>query len=106
LIEFLPYVLQALIPVSVGVVAAFKYRQKGEQGIAFMSAAFFISAIPALVNLALGGPYLYPRLAQQGYSSAEMGTVSLYLFATSIIFETASAIIFLIGLFRLTRKLK
>ena len=95
-----------MIPVSVGLVAAFKYRQKGEQGVALMSAAFFISAVPALVNLALGGPYLYQQLSEQGYTSTEMGTVSLYLFAMSIIFETASAIIFLVGLFRLTRKLK
>lgn len=71
-----------------------------------MSAAFFISAVPALVNLALGGPYFIPRLAEQGYTATEIGTVTFYLFAMSIIFETASAIIFLVGLFRLTRKLK
>ena len=103
LLEFLPDILHVLIPGLVGLVAAFKYKQKKELGLALMNAAFFISTLPAIVNLALGGPYLAPRLTEQGYTVVEIGMINLYLFAMSIAFETVSAILFVVGLFRLTR---
>jgi hypothetical protein len=50
-IEFVPYIIQLLIPLTVGLVAAFLFRQKKE--LALVSAAFIVSAIPAIVSLAL-----------------------------------------------------
>jgi len=103
LIEFLPDILHILILGLVGLVAAFKYKQKKELGLALMSAAFFISTIPAIANLVLGGPYLAPRLIEQGYTVVEIGMIDLYLFVMSIVIETVSAILFVVGLIRLTK---
>jgi len=103
MIEFVPYIIQILIPLAMGLVAAFLFRQKKELGLALMSAAFFVSAIPAVVNLGLGGPYLALRLHEQGYTAVEIGMSNLYLFAVSVSFEIVSAVLFVVGLFRLSR---
>jgi len=103
MIEFVPYIVQILIPLAVGLVAAFLFRQKKALGLALMSVAFFVSAIPAIVSLALGGPFLTQRLHEQGYTAVEIGMFTLYLFAGSVAFEIVSAVLFVVGLFKLTK---
>lgn len=103
MIEFLPHIIQILIPLALSLVAAYVFRRKKELGFALMSAAFFISAIPAIVNLALGGPHLALKLHEQGYTAVEIGMFNLYLFIVSAAFEVVAAVLFVVGLFRLSR---
>lgn len=103
MIEFIPYIIQILIPIAVGLVAASLFRQKRNLGLALMSAAFFVSAVPAVVDLALGGPFLAQRLHEQGYTAIEIAMFNLYLFILSVAFETVSAALFIVGLFKLSK---
>ena len=103
MIEFVPHIIQILIPLAVGLVAAFLFRQKKELGLALMSAAFFVSAVPAVVDLALGGPFLVQRLHEQGYTAVEIAMFHLYLFVGNVAFEIVSAALFVVGLFKLSK---
>jgi hypothetical protein len=78
MIEFTPYIFQISLSLGVGLVAIFLYTKSRKLGLALISIAFFLSAVPSIVHLALGGPYPVPRLLEQGYTAAEIGVFYFY----------------------------
>ncbi|HKZ93166.1 MAG TPA: hypothetical protein VJ249_01115 [Candidatus Bathyarchaeia archaeon] len=103
MIEFVPDVVAILFPVLVGLVTAFLFKRNRKSGFALISAAFIISAIPAIVTLALGGPYFIVRLRTQGYTLEQIGVVSAYLFIVRSAFQAAFVILVILGLIKLSK---
>ncbi|MCW4019971.1 MAG: hypothetical protein NWF14_01900 [Candidatus Bathyarchaeota archaeon] len=75
-----------------------------KSGLALIGVAFFINAVPSVVNMALGGPYLTLRLIEQGYTIAEIGMLNFQLFLVNSAFEIIFAIIAMAGLVKLSRQ--
>lgn len=99
MIEFVPDILQISFPCAVGLVAFFLYRETGRFGLALISAAFFLSAVPSTVRLAMGGPYWTFWLRDQGYTPYLIGTFNLFM---NITFQIIFAILVIAGLVKLS----
>ena len=104
MIEFIPYILQISLSLAVGLVSVFLYSRNKRFGLALLSVGFFLNAVPSVVNLALGGPYLTLRLMDQGYTSAEIGVVYSYLFLFSGAIEIIFAVLVIAGIVELAKQ--
>lgn len=102
-IEFIPYIIEIAVPVAIGVLALFLYRTHQKRGLPLVAAGFFLSAIPAVVKLALGGPYWALWFRDQGYTTYQMGMIHLYLWIVGAAFQAVFAILVLAGLVQLSR---
>ena len=103
MIEFIPYVFQISLSLAIGLVAIFLYTKSRRMGLALVSAAFFLSAVPSIVQLSLGGPYLVPRLLEQGYTLVDIGMFQMYLYLFSVMFQVIFAIAVIAGLIKLSK---
>lgn len=103
MIEFVPYIFQISLWLAVGLVEFVLCRKSGKLGFALVGIAFFLLAVPSIVNLALGGSYLPIRLMEQGYTSYEIGVfTNVYLNLLSNAFRIVFAIIVVAGLVKLS----
>jgi hypothetical protein len=105
MIEFIPYIIEMMVPLAVGVLALFLYRTHQKRGLPLVAAGFFLSAIPAVVRLALGGPYWALWLRDQGYTTYQMGMIQLYLWIFGAASQAVFAILVVAGLIQLSRNL-
>lgn len=103
MIEFIPYIIETIVPLTIGVLALFLYRTHQKRGLPLVAVGFFLSAIPAVVRLALGGPYWALWLRQQGYTTYQMGVIQLYLWIAGAVSQAVFAILVVAGLFQLSR---
>jgi len=76
MIEFIPNIFQISLSLAVGLVAIFLYTKSRRMGLALVSVAFFLSAVPSSVHLALGDPIMFlgywnrvTRRLRLGYST-------------------------------------
>jgi hypothetical protein len=103
MIEFIPYIFQILLSLVIGLVTIFLHKESEKSGLLLISIAFFISAVPTILSLALGAPYLALQLMEQGYTAAEIGVFHFYLFLVSSAFQIVFAIFVIAGLVKLSR---
>jgi hypothetical protein len=106
MIEFVPYIFHILLSLATGLVAIILYRKSGKFGLVLISVTFFLSVVPSMVNLAMGGPYLYLRLREQGYTPVEIGVFSVYLFLLNSAFQIVFTIVVIAGLVKSLRRLE
>lgn len=102
MIEFIPDIFQSFIPLFVGLIAIFLYTKSKKLGLALIGVAFLLSAVPSIVNIALGGPYLSSQLVEQGYTTFEIGVFFYHLFLLRSAFQIVFAILVLAGLVTLS----
>jgi len=103
MIEFIPYIFQISLSLAIGLVAIFLYTESKRTGLALFSVAFFLSAVPSIVHLALGGPYLVLRLSEQGYTPVDIGMFQIYLYLFSVMFNVIFALFVIAGLVKLSK---
>jgi hypothetical protein len=103
MIEFASYLFQICLSFAIGLVALVLYRKNRKLGMALISIGFFLGAVPSIVKLALGGPYLSLRLIEQGYTAVEIGVFFFYLFLLNSAFQIVFAIIVMAGLIKLSK---
>jgi len=100
MIEFIPDMLRISLSFALGITAFLLYSRKRKTCLAIFGVAFFLFAVPSIVEMVLGGPYMPLRLMDRGYSIVEIGIIQFYLFLLSTAFEVASAILILVGLIK------
>jgi len=106
MIELIPDIVQILFPLAIGLVAFFLYTKNRKFGLALIWVAFFLSAVPSIVNLALGGPYLALRLMEQGYTPVEMAEFYFFLFLLRSAIQIAFAVLVIVGLVKISTEAK
>jgi hypothetical protein len=104
MLEFIPLLFPIVLDVVIGIVTLILYQEIKRSGLAMIAVAFFLISVPSIVNLALGGPYMALRLRDQGLTAAEIGILNFYLFLVASAFQVVFAVLFLMGLFKLSRK--
>lgn len=104
MIEFIPYVVEILFPLVVGGLAFFLYRNSRKAGLTLVAVGFFLSVVPAIVRLALGGPYWALLLRDQGYTVYQVGMLQLYLWILGAAFQTVFSILVVAGLVKLSKQ--
>jgi hypothetical protein len=104
MLEFIPLLFPIVLDVVIGIVTLILYQEIKRSGLAMIAVAFFLISVPDIVNLALGGPYMALRLRDQGLTAAEIGILNFYLFLVASAFHVVFAVLFLMGLFKLSRK--
>ena len=72
MLKFIPYIFQISLSLAIGLLAFFLYKESEKIGLLLISVAFFLSAVPSIVNLA----FLPLRLKEQGYTPVEIGVFS------------------------------
>lgn len=103
MIEFIPYIIEIVIPLAVGGFALFLDRTRQKPGLRWVAVGFLLSAIPAGVKLALGGPYWVYWLMNQGFTTYQVGMFQWYLWIFGTAVQTAFAILVAAGLIQLSR---
>ena len=103
MLEFIPYIFPILMNVAVGLVILLLFLEKRKTGLEIISIAFFLNSLPNLVSLLLGGPYFALRLANQGFTAAEIGVFNLYLFLFSSGMYAIFALLVIFGVHSLSQ---
>ena len=78
-------------------------RTRQKPGLRLVAVGFLLSAIPAGVKLALGGPYWVYWLMNQGVTTYQMGLLHLYLWIVGASSQAVFAILVVAGLVQLSR---
>jgi hypothetical protein len=104
MLEYIPAILPIVVNVVIGLVVFLLYQQRRKSGLELLSIAFFLNSIPDVVHLALGGPYFALRLMEQGFTVAEVGMISGYLFLVRAAFKVLFVVLVLVCVFKLARK--
>jgi len=106
LIEFLPFLIPISVSALVGIVSLFLYLDTKKTGFLMIGIGFMISALPNLVRLALGGPYLAVRLRERGLTTFEIGQFLFVLELINMSMVIVSALLVLVGLVLFMRNFK
>jgi hypothetical protein len=104
MLEYISTILPIVVNWTIGLVVFLLYQQTRKSALELLSIAFFLNSIPDVVHLALGGPYFALRLMEQGFTVAEVGMVSWYLFLVRVAFKVLFVVLVLVGVFKLARK--
>ncbi|MFX1265497.1 MAG: hypothetical protein ACFFH0_08955 [Promethearchaeota archaeon] len=104
MLEYVPTILPIVVNVAIGLVVFLLYRQRRKSGLALLSIAFFLNAVPDVVDLALGSPYFAYRLMMQGFTEAEVGMIGWYLFLVRVAFKVLFVVLVLVGALKLAKK--
>ncbi|MGD8505341.1 MAG: hypothetical protein PVF15_01595 [Candidatus Bathyarchaeota archaeon] len=98
MIGFIPDIVQIALPLAVGLVAIRLYGRTGRFGLKLIGVAFFLSGVPSMVKLGLGGPYLTLSLVNLGITGYQLGLFQLFLWILSGTFQAVFAILAIAGL--------
>ncbi|MGD8505677.1 MAG: hypothetical protein PVF15_03325 [Candidatus Bathyarchaeota archaeon] len=101
MIGFIPDIVQIALPLAVGLVAIRLHRRTGRFGLKLISVVFFLSAVPSMVRIGLGGPYLAFRLMDLGFTAYQYGLFQLFLWILNATFQAVFAVLTVIGLVKL-----
>jgi len=104
MIEFIPNIVEIVFPLAVGMSAFSIYQKSQKTGLMLVSVAFFLSAVPSIVKLALGGPYMILWLHDQGYTVYQLGMIQLFLWIFGAAFQAVFAILVIAGLVKLSKQ--
>lgn len=102
MIEFIPRIVEISFPLAVGLIVMRLHARTGRFGLKLISVAFFLSAVPGMVELGLGQPYLAFRLLNLGFTEYQVGLFHLFLWILSVTFQAVFAILTIIGLVKLS----
>jgi hypothetical protein len=106
MIEFIPSIVEISFPLAVGLVAILLHGRTGRFGLKLIGVAFFLSVVPGMVELGLGGPYLAFRLMNLGFTVYQVGLFHLFLWILSVTFQAVFTIFTVIGLVKLSTKIR